>query len=209
MTTSHVLSLGVAIGLITAFGTGCLTALPVSIETAATTVLSDIPENLENRQESEISPLSQGSTTSASDKAGSTKAEAPCPDTYPNLPEKNQPAAQAPENGAEKIGLFLGKDSLYYKKGSEAPFTGKDEILSAYGELIYEGQFKDGLREGEGTEWNNDGNKKYVGQWIADKFFNGTVYYYYERTDLISLQGGYIEGQLVNGINLDRNGESY
>ena len=174
MTTSPVLSLGIAVGLIIVFGTGCMmTTLSGSVETNATNPLSSIPENLADGGQA---------TTSAT---------------------------HAPEKGPGKSDLFLGEDSLYYRMGSEAPFTGKAEILSAYSELFYEGQFKDGLREGEGIERHEDGHKKYVGQWKAGKFFTGTVYYYYAGTDLVSLQGGYIEGQLVSGINLDRTGQSY
>ena len=118
-------------------------------------------------------------------------------------------ATHAPEKGLRKSDLFLGEDSLYYRGDSETPFTGTAQILSAYGKVVYEGQFKAGLREGEGIEWHKDVRKKYVGQWLAGKFFSGTVYYYYAGTGRVSLQGGYIEGQLVSGINLDRTGQSY
>ena len=109
----------------------------------------------------------------------------------------------------KKSDLFLGEDDRYYSRGSDIPFSGKAEIVSFYGELVYKGQFVDGLREGEGIEWHEDGNKKYVGRWNTGKFYSGTVCYYYARTDRISLRGQYIEGILVSGINLDRNGKSY
>ena len=171
MTTSPVLSLVVTSVIVIGFCSGCMTALPVAVEASTTTMLSKIPENLED-------PKEQESTSTIA-------------------------------NRSKKSDLFIGEDGRYYSKGSDIPFNGKAEIVSAYGELIFEGQFVDGLREGDGIEWHENGNKKYVGQWRADKFYSGTVYYYYARTDRVSLRGEYNEGILVSGVNLDRNGESY
>ena len=171
MTPSPVLSLGVAFVIVIVFCNGCMTALPVAAEASATTMLSKIPENLEE-------PKGQESTSKIA-------------------------------NRSKKNDLLLGVDGRYYSKGSDIPFNGKAEIVSAYGELLYEGQFLDGLREGKGIEWHEDGNKKYVGQWKAGKFFSGSVCYYYGGTDLVSLRGEYIEGVLIHGINLDRNGKVY
>ena len=171
MTTSSVLSLGVAFLPVIVFCSGCMTTVPVAVEASTTTILSKVPENLED-------PKVLESTSTVT-------------------------------NRNKKSDLFLGEDGRYYSKGSDVPFSGKAEIVSFYGELIYEGQFVDGVREGEGIEWHEDGNKKYVGRWNAGKFYSGTVCYYYARTDQVSLRGQYIEGILVSGINLDRNGKSY
>ena len=177
MTTSPVLSLGIAFGLVIIFCIGCMTAIPAPVEAVTTSVLSSIPNDLDKLEE---------------------------PTTKP----EETPSRQ---KGIPKTHLFMGEDSLYYRLGSEVPFSGKAKILSKYGEFVYEGQFKDGLREGEGTEWNKIERKKCVGLWKSDRFFTGTVFYYYtdQKTDLISLRGEYKEGRLVGGVNLDRNGERY
>ena len=161
-----------------------------------------------------------------------TKPIFPEPETAPEpsgnvtdkTPEKPEDLAKAPpEQQAD----------LYYAPGSNIPFSGEARILHENGNAYYEGQFKDGYRVGIGVEWHSDGQVKYEGEWRKNKtwvryengekvhftgsspswsrsvFYEGSVSYYYLGTDKLKLKGGYLKGQLISGVNLDRNGQSY
>ena len=161
-----------------------------------------------------------------------TKPILPEPETAPEpsgsvtdkTPEKPEELAKAPSEQ---------QADLYYAPGSNIPFSGEARILHENGNTYYEGQFKDGYRVGIGVEWHSDGQVKYDGEWRKNKawvryengekvhftgsspswsrsvFYEGSASYYYAGTDKLKLKGEYLKGQLISGVNLDRDGQSY
>ena len=145
-------------------------------------------------------------------------------DKTPEKPQKQEDLATAPPEQ---------QTDLYYAPGSNIPFSGEARILHENGKPYYEGQFKDGYRIGKGMEWHPDGQVKYAGEWKKNPawvryengehvpftgstpswsrsvFYEGSVSYYYSGTDKLKLRGEYLKGQLISGLNLDRNGQSY
>ncbi len=145
-------------------------------------------------------------------------------DSTPEKPQKQEDLATAPPKQ---------QADLYYAPGSNIPFSGEARILHENGNTYYEGQFKEGYRIGIGVEWHPDGQVKYEGEWKKNPawvryengkhvpftgstpswprsvFYEGSVSYYYSGTDKLKLRGEYLKGQLISGLNLDRNGQSY
>lgn len=145
-------------------------------------------------------------------------------DKTPEKPQKPQDLAKAPPE--QQAGL-------YYAPGSNIPFSGEARILYENGNTFFEGLFKDGYRVGKGKEWHSDGQVKYEGEWGKNKawvryengekvhftgsspswsrsvFYEGSVSFYYAGTDKLKLKGEYLKGQLISGVNLDRNGLIY
>jgi len=145
-------------------------------------------------------------------------------DNTPVPPRKPEPLTEDPP---------AQQADLYYAPGSNTPFSGKARILHENGRPFYEGEFKDGYRIGQGVEWHPDGRVKYKGEWRKNPswarhengeyvpftgsnpswsrsvFYEGSVFYYYSGTDKLKLKGEYLEGHLISGVNLNRNGQSY
>ena len=197
MTTTSVLSLGIALWATFIFGTGCSTLMSTdSDQTPGEVELSRIPDKLNIDEES----------------AGRTppkeKVENPNNESGETLDKSQKPHALAGD-------LMQKEDGLYYVAVSDKPFTGVALLLHENGKPHFEGQFKNGYRVGEGVEWDKDGHKRYEGEWkrtpnhTGSRLYTGKVYYYYARTDTLKLKGEYFKGVLISGQNLDRSGNSY
>ena len=67
------------------------------------------------------------------------------------------------------------RDGIYYKKFSDAPFSGEISGIFSYIDTLYQGSMKDGKREGEWVFYHDNGqlwqkgvykNGKSVGEWV-------------------------------------------
>ena len=75
--------------------------------------------------------------------------------------------------------------------------------MNGFGKYTYasNGQFKNDLRNGKGTEYYSNGNIKYDGDWINDKY-EGNGKYIWEN-------GEYYIGQWKNGLSHGKGIEYY
>lgn len=106
----------------------------------------------------------------------------------------------------------------YFGEAKDRVFHGKG-ILSTFG-LTYCGGFKNGMRDGIGTEYYFDSaNNYYQGEWKNNKkegngvrYFNEKEFYtgefrndeFHGKGKLVYLDGGYYEGEFKNGLKHGR-----
>ena len=92
-------------------------------------------------------------------------------------------------------------------------FSGKYIIENKYGEIveynggnnhrIYEGEYLDGKRNGQGREYNSDGKLIFEGEYSEGKKFKGYIYEYADTGNLI-FEGGYLCGKNGKGKEYDK-----
>ena len=96
----------------------------------------------------------------------------------------------------EKISIQIDdvvkRDGTYYRKFSNAPFSGHVESYYTNGQLKIIGEFSDGKKVGEWIEYYMSGNKKNEGQFANGKK-NGSWEYYFLNTKIKEKQF-YIDG---------------
>lgn len=84
----------------------------------------------------------------------------------------NTPLEEASED-EETLENFDGQDAELAKVNNETsvalPFTGRQRSEQANGMTAYEGEYKDGRRDGFGAYYYKDGNLCYAGSWKDDK----------------------------------------
>ena len=73
--------------------------------------------------------------------------------------------------------------------------NGKGKEYDQEGNLIYEGEFLRGEREGEGKEYNEYGKLIFEGEFLKNKKWNGKEYHY-EKTKLL-YECKYLDGKIL------------
>ena len=91
-----------------------------------------------------------------------------------------------------EIDEVVKRDGTYYKKFSNAPFSGHVESYYTNGQLKIIGEFSDGKKVGEWVEYYKSGTKKNEGQFTYGKK-DGTWVYYFLNTNIKEKQF-YIDG---------------
>ena len=94
------------------------------------------------------------------------------------MSEEEQPVAK------EYVITKYGDDGKPYQDKSSKDYTGKAQVQYTNGDT-YDGDFKDGVRDGEGTYTYSEAGNKYEGQWkdnlksgIGKMTFGGDGEYY-------------------------------
>ena len=69
------------------------------------------------------------------------------------------------------------REGIWYRKGSDAPYTGKIFSLYKNGQRMNEGRYKDGKLHGFTVWWHENGQKKFKGNFnngvkISGKYWN-------------------------------------
>ena len=110
------------------------------------------------------------------------------------LDEIEPPAAKKPveEKTSIQIDDVVKRDGTYYRKFSNAPYSGHVESYYKNGQLKIIGEFSDGKKVGEWIEYYMSGNKKNEGQFANGKK-NGSWEYYFLNTKIKEKQF-YIDG---------------
>ena len=113
-------------------------------------------------------------------------------DTYmeddPEEDDKTLDETEPPETKkavGEKISIQIDdvvkRDDTYYRKFSNAPFSGHVESYYANGQLKIIGKFSDGKKVGEWVEYYMNGIKKNEGQFANGKKDGTWVYYFLNK----------------------------
>jgi len=86
---------------------------------------------------------------------------------------------------------FIMMEKYSYNKKN-----GKGKEYNDDGELIFEGEFLNGLRNGKGKEYNDNGNGELIfeGEFFNDFRWNGKGKEYYDN-DKLSFEGIYLNGK--------------
>jgi hypothetical protein len=66
------------------------------------------------------------------------------------------------------------RESIWYLKGSDTPYTGKSFILYDNGQKEFEGNWKDGKMDGLWSEWHKNGQKSGEVNYKNDKPVEGS-----------------------------------
>ena len=223
--------LGLALGLALALlNTGCGITFPNSTAPVTEQPLIRIPDNLGPDEAAEATaPALPGPETPPDTQPDITPAEppymapplipgfnpetveAPVPakPTEPTIPQLPTPESQSAPATTRARAVIRQDNGLVYAPEATAPFSGIGQETDAEGRVLYEGEFLEGLREGEGLQRDAAGLPHREGLWKKGRLYTGTVYFYYAATDQVKLQGEYLQGRLIDGKNFDRAGRSY
>lgn len=108
-------------------------------------------------------------------------------------------------SGAPEVGRIDPNAVDNSASGSRNPACIEGDCDNGFGKMIntrsqerYEGEWKDGKREGRGVEYYSDGEKKYVGNFLGGRY-NGNGTYFYKNGDK------YV-GKYKNGMMNDERG---
>lgn len=108
-------------------------------------------------------------------------------------------------SGAPEVGKIDPNAVDNSASGSRNPACIEGDCDNGFGKMIntrsqerYEGEWKDGKREGRGVEYYSDGEKKYVGNFLGGRY-NGNGTYFYKNGDK------YV-GKYKNGMMNDERG---
>ena len=137
------------------------------------------------------------------------EAPAPAKPTDPTIPQLLTTESQSAPATTLVQAITRQADGLVYAPETTAPFSGIGQETDAEGRVLYEGEFLEGLREGEGLQRDAAGLPHREGLWKKGRLYTGTVYFYYAATDQVKLRGEYLQGRLIDGKNFDRAGRSY
>ena len=91
-----------------------------------------------------------------------------------------------------EIDEVVKRDDTYYRKFSNAPFSGRVESYYTNGQLKIIGEFSDGKKVGKWVEYYISGIKKNEGQFANDKKDGTWVYYFLNKN--IREKQFYIDG---------------
>ena len=226
-------TLGLALGLALALlNTGCGITFPNSAGPVTEQPLIRIPDNLGPDEaaeatalaptlpEPETQPDTQPDITPAEPpymapplipgfNPETVEAPVPAKPTEPTIPQLPTPESQSAPATTLVQAITRQADGLVYAPEATAPFSGIGQETDAEGRVLYEGEFLQGLREGEGLQRDAAGLPHREGLWKKDRLYTGTVYFYYAATDQVKLRGEYLQGRLIDGKNFDRTGRSY
>ena len=87
--------------------------------------------------------------------------------------------------GKGKIKEFHENGNLFYEGDiSEGIKNGFGKIFDENGHLIYEGNFINGIKYGDGKEYNKNGDLIFVGEFIKGKRGNGNINTYNSQNEL-------------------------
>ena len=223
------LTLGLALALL---NTGCGITFPNSAAPVTEQPLIRIPDNLgpdETAEATALAPTLPGPETPPDTQPDITPAEppsmapplipgfnpetveAPVPakPTEPTIPQLPTPESQSAPATTLVQAITRQADGLVYAPEATAPFSGIGQETDAEGRVLYEGEFLEGLREGEGLQRDAAGLPHREGLWKKGRLYTGTVYFYYAATDQVKLRGEYLQGRMIDGKNFDRAGRSY
>ena len=70
------------------------------------------------------------------------------------------------------------RESIYYLKGSNTPYTGKVFLFHDNGKKEMKGNYKDGKQDGLWTEWHENGQKGSEGNYKNSKLVEGSAKYW-------------------------------
>lgn len=70
----------------------------------------------------------------------------------------------------------VGEKLVVYKYSTDDQNPTIATVFDSLGNMIYNGEYVDGLRQGEGTEFDTNGNIIYKGKFEKDEYANGTFY---------------------------------
>ena len=76
--------------------------------------------------------------------------------------------------------------------------NGKTKEYGYWGNMIFEGEYLNGIRNGKGKEYNNDGQLIFEGEYLNGKRLKGTEKEYIYSSILI-FEGEYLNGKRWNG----------
>ena len=76
--------------------------------------------------------------------------------------EKNESITETkPELNIVPDEKLIIREGIWYLKGADTPFTGKVFSLHENGQKKYEGNFKDGKKDGISLGWQENGQKEF------------------------------------------------
>ena len=226
-------TLGLALGLVLAvLNTGCGITFPNSAAPVTEQPLIRIPDNLGPDEAAAATaeatalaptlpePETQPDITPAEPpymapplipgfNPETVEAPVPAKPTEPTIPQLPTPESQSAPATTLVQAITRQADGLVYAPEATAPFSGIGQETDAEGRVLYEGEFLEGLREGEGLQRDAAGLPHREGLWKKGRLYTGTVYFYYAATDQVKLRGEYLQGRLIDGKNFDRTGRSY